>query len=123
MHKTRYPERRRTLRVSLRIPLTVQCRLPEGESIDVKGSTSVVSAHGALLVMDTPLIPGQRVRRINNRTAEVVDCHVTSLREKGARSFVGITFTARNVDFWHIVFPKSGTRHAFRSPQTGSLER
>jgi hypothetical protein len=123
MHKTRYPERRRTLRVSLRIPLTVQCRLPEGESIDVKGSTSVVSAHGALLVMDTPLIPGQRVRLINNRTAEVVDCHVTSLREKGARSFVGITFTARNVDFWHIVFPKSGTRHAFRSPQTGSLER
>ena len=123
MHKTRYPERRRTLRVSLRIPLTVQCRLPEGESIDVKGSTSVVSAHGALLVMDTPLIPGQRVRLINDRTAEVVDCHVTSLREKGARSFVGITFTARNVDFWHIVFPKSGTRHAFRSPQTGSLER
>lgn len=123
MHRTRHPERRHTLRVSLRIPLTVQCRLPEGESIDVKGSTSVVGAHGALLVMDTPLIPGQCVRLINDRTAEAVDCHVTSLRQKGARSFVGITFAARNVDFWHIVFPKSGTRHAFRSPQTGSLER
>jgi hypothetical protein len=123
MHKTRYPERRRTLRVSLRIPLRVQCRFLDGKSIDVKASTSVVGAHGALLVMDMPLIPGECVRLINDRTAEAVDCHVTSLREKGARSFVGITFAARNVDFWHIVFPKSGTRHAFRSPQTGSLEK
>jgi hypothetical protein len=123
MHKTRYPERRRTVRLSLRIPLTVQCRLPEGESIDVKGSTSVVGAHGALLVMDAPLILGQCVRLINDGTGEAVECQVTSLRQKGARSFVGITFAARNVDFWHIVFPKSGTRHAFRSPQTGSLER
>lgn len=123
MQRTRYPERRRTVRISLRIPLTVQCRLPQGEMIDVKGYTYVVSAHGALLVMDTPLIPGQGVRLINDMTSEAVDCHVTSLREKRDRRFVGITFAAPNVDFWHIVFPKSGTRQAVRSAQTGGLER
>lgn len=123
MQKTRYPERRRTVRLSLRIPLTVQCRLPGDEMIDVKGSTCVVSAHGALLIMDAPLTPGQSVRLINDMTSEAANCHITSVREKKDLSFVGITFTAPAVDFWHIVFPKSGTRHAFRSPQTGSLER
>lgn len=121
MHRTRYPERRRTVRLPLQIPLTVRCRLPEGETIDLKASTYVVSAHGALLLMDTPLLPGQNIRVFNEMTAESVDCHVTSLREKHDRRFVGITFAAPNVDFWHIVFPKSGTRQAVRSPQTGAL--
>lgn len=121
MQRTRYPERRRTVRLSLQIPLTVRCRLPEGETIDLKASTYIVTAHGALLLMDTPLIPGQNVRLINDMTAEAADCHVTSLREKRERRFVGITFTAPNVDFWHIVFPKSGTRQAVRSAQTGGL--
>ena len=34
---------------------------------------------------------------------------------------MGITFLAPDVDFWHIVFPKAGTRQAVRSPQTGAL--
>ena len=77
MQRTRYPERRRTVRLPLQIPVKVRCRLPE--------------------------------------------CHVTSLREKRERRFVGITFTSPNTDFWHIVFPKAGTRQAVRSPQTGAL--
>src|SRR5712692_4884142 len=89
----------------------------------LKGSTYVVSAHGALLVMDTPLIPGQSVRLINDITSEAADCHVTSLREKRDRRFVGITFRVPNVDFWHIVFPKSGTRQTVRSARTGALEK
>ena len=57
MQRTRYPERRRTVRLPLQIPVKVRCRLPEGETIDLHASTYVVSAHGALLLMDTPLIP------------------------------------------------------------------
>lgn len=121
MQRTRYPERRRTVRLPLQVPLTVSCRLHEGETIDLKASTYIVSAHGALLLMDTPLLPGQTVRIFNEMTAEWADCHVTSLREKHERRFVGITFNSPNIDFWHIVFPKSGTRQAVRSPQTGAL--
>jgi hypothetical protein len=34
---------------------------------------------------------------------------------------VGMAFVNSSVDFWHIVFPKSGTRQAVRSSQTGAL--
>jgi len=121
MQRTRYPERRRTTRLSLQIPLTVRCRLPEGETIDLKASTYIVSAHGALVLMDTPLIPGQTVKVFNEHTAKSVDCGVTSLREKRERRCVGMAFVTPNVDFWHIVFPKSGTRQAIRSSVTGAL--
>jgi hypothetical protein len=46
---------------------------------------------------------------------------VTSLREKRDRRFVGVAFADPDVDFWHIVFPRSGTRQAIRSAQTGAL--
>jgi hypothetical protein len=121
MQRTRYPERRRTVRVSLQIPLTVRCRLPEGETIDLKASTHIVSANGALLLMDTPLLAGQKIRIINDTTSETADCYVTSMREKRERRFVGVGFAAPNPDFWHIVFPKAGTRQAIRSAQTGAL--
>jgi len=121
MQRTRYPERRRTTRLSLQIPLTVRCWLPEGETIDLKASTYIVSANGALLLMDTPLILGQNVRIINQTTSESAECFVTSLREKRERRFVGIGFVNPNIDFWHIVFPKSGTRQAVRSSLTGGL--
>jgi hypothetical protein len=121
MQRTRYPERRRTTRLPLQIPLTVRCRLPEGETIDLKASTYIVSADGALLIMDTPLFSGQKVKVINEHTANSIECVVTSLREKRERRFVGVAFTTPSVDFWHIVFPKSGTRQAIRSSQTGAL--
>lgn len=121
VQRTRYPERRRTTRLSLQVPLTVRCRLPEGETIDLKASTYVVSAHGALVLMDTPLIPGQTVKVFNEHTANSADCVVTSLREKRERRFVGIAFVNPNIDFWHVVFPKAGTRQAIRSAVTGAL--
>jgi len=40
---------------------------------------------------------------------------------KAERRFVGIGFFNPNIDFWHIVFPKSGTRQAIRSSVTGAL--
>jgi len=95
--------------------------LPEGETIDLKACTYIVSADGALLLMDSPLFSGQMVKVINEHTANSIDCVVTSLREKQERRFVGVAFTAPCVDFWHIVFPKSGTRQAIRSSQTGAL--
>jgi len=121
MHRTRYPERRRTVRITLQIPLKVRCQMPEGEAIDFQASTQFVSGHGALIVMDAPLLPGQRIQLFNEMTSESVDCVVTSVREKNERRLVGLGFTAPKHDFWHVVFPKAGTRQAIRSSQTGSL--
>jgi len=121
MHRTRYPERRRTVRITLQIPLKVRCQMPEGEAIDLRASTQFVSAHGALIVMDAPLLPGQTIRIFNEMTSESVECFVTSVREKQERRFVGVGFATPKHDFWHVVFPKAGTRQAVRSSQTGSL--
>jgi hypothetical protein len=95
--------------------------MPEGEAIDLKAFTQYVSAHGALIVMDAPLLPGQTVRVFNETTSESVECFVTSVREKHEQRFIGVGFTAPRSDFWHVVFPKAGTRQAVRSSQTGSL--
>jgi hypothetical protein len=95
--------------------------MPEGEAIDLKAFTQYVSAGGALIVMDAPLLPGQTVRVFNEMTLESVECFVTSVREKQDRRLIGLGFAAPRGDFWHAVFPKSGTRQAVRSSQTGSL--
>jgi len=121
MYRSRYPERRRTVRMTLQIPVKVRCQMPEGEAIDLKAFTQFVSAHGALIVMDVPLLPGQAVRLFNETTAESVECLVTSVREKQDRRYIGVGFAAPKNDFWHVVFPKAGTRKAVRSSQTGSL--
>ncbi len=121
MHRSRYPERRRTVRITLQIPLKVRCQMPEGEAIDLKAFTQYVSAHGALIVMDAPLLPGQTVRIFNEMTSESVECFVTSIREKQDHRFIGVGFATPRNDFWHVVFPKAGTRQAVRSSQTGSL--
>lgn len=121
MYRSRYPERRRTVRMTLQIPLKVRCQMPEGEAIDLKAFTQFVSAHGALIVMDVPLLPGQTVRLFNEMTAESAECFVTSVREKQDRRYIGVGFAAPKNDFWHVVFPKAGTRKAVRSSQTGAL--
>jgi hypothetical protein len=121
MQRSRYPERRRTVRITLQIPLKVRCQMPEGEVIDLKAFTQYVSAHGALIVMDAPLLPGQTVRVFNEMTSESVECFVTSIREKQDHRFIGVGFATPRNDFWHVVFPKAGTRQAVRSSQTGSL--
>ncbi|HXJ04403.1 MAG TPA: PilZ domain-containing protein [Candidatus Acidoferrum sp.] len=120
-HRSRHPERRRTVRITLQIPLKVRCQMPEGEAIDLKAFTQHVSAHGALIVMDAPLLTGQMVRVFNEMTSESVECFVTSVREKQERRFIGLGFAVPRNDFWHVVFPKAGTRQAVRSSQTGSL--
>lgn len=121
LHRSRYPERRRTVRITLQIPLKVRCQMPEGEAIDLKAFTQYVSAHGALIVMDAPLLPGQTVRVFNEMTSESVECFVTSVREKQERRFIGLGFVTPRNDFWHVVFPRAGTRKQVRSAQTGAL--
>ncbi|HMD38675.1 MAG TPA: PilZ domain-containing protein [Candidatus Acidoferrum sp.] len=121
IHRSRYPERRHTVRITLQIPLKVRCQMPEGEAIDFKAFTQFVSANGALIVMDTPLLPGQTIRLFNEMTAESVECFVTSVREKQDRRFIGVGFATPKTDFWHVVFPRAGTRQQVRSAQTGSL--
>ena len=123
MQRSRYPERRSTMRVSLQVPLTVRCQSPEGDTIYLKAATHTVTAHGAMVVMEEPLMPGQAVRLYNEMTSDSIDCYVTSVRQKRGEqeSQIGIGFSVPRTNFWHIFFPPAGTRQAVRSAQTGGL--
>ena len=123
MQRSRFPERRSTVRVSLQIPLTVRCQSSEGDTIYLKASTHTVSAHGAMVVMEEPLMPGQAVRLYNEMTSDSIDCYVTSVRQKRGEleRYIGVGFSVPRINFWHIVFPQSGTRQAVRSSLTGAL--
>lgn len=121
MQRSRYPERRHTVRVSLQIPLTVRCQSSDGDAIYLKAATHSVSVNGALVFMAERLAPGQAVRVYNEMTNESAECVVTSVREKREGHFIGVGFAVPRTNFWHMVFPKAGTRQAVRSSQTGAL--
>lgn len=121
MQRSRHPERRNTVRVPLQVPLTIRCNTPEGDTVDLKASTHTVGANGALVMMDVPLVPGQRVHVVNELTSEIAECTVTTVRDKRECRFIGMGFLAPRPDFWRMVFPKAGTRQAVRSARTGAL--
>ena len=121
MQRSRYPERRHTIRVSLQIPLTIRCQSTDGDAIYLKASTQQVGANGALVLMAERLIPGQAVRVYNEMTNESAECVVTSVRERRNELYIGVGFATPRNNFWHMVFPKAGTRQAVRSSQTGTL--
>ena len=121
MEFARRPERRRTVRVPFQIPLIVQFHTADGELKQLKGFTQTLSAHGALMLLDAAVKPGQTIHLFNDVTSESVQCHVTSIREKRDRRFVGVGFSCPETNFWHMTFPKAGTRQATRSARTGAL--
>ena len=104
----------------------VECRTVNGDTQSYRALTQNVSADGALLLLDAPVSPGQPLTLINEATSESVDCFVTAVREKRdnkGKSYclVGVGFPPTQASFWHIVFPKAGTRQATRAIRTGAL--
>ncbi|MBZ5529349.1 MAG: PilZ domain-containing protein [Acidobacteriia bacterium] len=127
MQYTRYPERRRTVRVSLQMPVRIEGRSADGSKVHYRALTQNLSADGALLLLDArDIAPGQPLVLTNEMTTESMKCFVASVREsrdrkQGVQRFVGVGFSIPQKNFWHIFFPKAGTRQATRSARTGGL--
>ena len=118
----RRTERRRTVRVSIRIPLKVSGQYASGENFATKAYTLSISADGALLAVDAQLIPGQIFLLTNEVTSQSVECRVSSVRQgRDGRHCLGVGFVEPGSNFWHMVFPKAGTRQATRAARTGVL--
>ncbi len=122
----RRPERRHSMRVSLQMPLIVESTTSWGEFVAYKALTLNLSANGALLALDARVYPGESLLLVNRTTSEAVQCYVTFVRDKRdgkgpAQRLVGVGFAVPQSNFWHIVFPRAGTRQATRAPRTGGL--
>jgi len=107
----RYKERRRTVRVSLSVPLTIHGKMEGGEKFCVQVQSQSVNRHGALFATETPVTMGQPLLLVNDITAQAAECRVAAVRRgRDGKTYIGVEFANPEGNFWHMVFPVPGTR-------------
>jgi hypothetical protein len=107
----RYRERRRTLRVSLSVPVIVHGQSDLGEKFCVKAVTRSVNQQGALLMMEEPVVVGQTLLVVNENTSRSMETRVAHVkRERDGKLFVGLEFVNPDTNFWKMTFPVPGAR-------------
>jgi hypothetical protein len=99
-------EHRRSSRLILRVAVTVQGTSPDGTRISEDAHTLVVSAHGALLPMETSIALGQVLVVRHNKSNDEMLCKVARIEKAGSgRSAVGIEFLYPSAHFWQVSSP------------------
>jgi hypothetical protein len=107
----RCKERRRTVRVNLTVPLKVHGMSLEGEPFTVETRTHTVSLHGASVELDLGVALGDILNLENEQTKESVEGKVVTIRRsRDGKTYVGLEFTSRDVNFWHMAFPVPGAK-------------
>jgi PilZ domain len=118
----RCKERRRTVRVMLSIPLKVHGISTEGETFAVATKSHTVSLHGASLELEYPVQLGDILTVENESTQEQTEARVVTIKKtRESKVHVGLEFTDKDVNFWHMVFPVPGAkpmRRRFQDQQT-----
>jgi len=102
----KYTNQRRSQRVMLALRILVGGGRLDGKRFSEETVTSVVNAHGALILLAEKVLLGQTVSVRNIKSneelqAEVVD--VGSVQE--GKTEVGIEFTEAAPRFWRVAFP------------------
>ena len=100
------PNRRRSQRVLLRLPILVIGRGPDGQHVSENAFTVNVSSRGALIQMSMRVEAGQKILCRNPDTLEeqfVRVVHLTPAAE--GKSEVGVEFLTPAPKFWRISFP------------------
>jgi PilZ domain-containing protein len=100
------PNRRRSQRVFLRLPVLIITRGANNQHVSENAFTTNVNAHGALLSMTMRVEVGQKILFRNTDTLEeqfVRVIHVTPAAE--GKIEVGVEFLKPAPKFWRISFP------------------
>jgi hypothetical protein len=107
----RYRERRRTLRVSMALPVIVHGQNEEGEKFCIRALTHSVNQQGALIQMEEPVVPGQSLLLVNENTSRSAETRVAHIRrDREGKKFVGLEFVNPDSNFWKMTFPTPGAR-------------
>jgi PilZ domain len=113
----RYRERRRTLRVSLALPVLVHGQSEKGEKFCHKGTTRSVNRQGALVLMDDIVVVGQELLLVNENTNKPAESRVVFVKkERDGKHLVGLEFVNPDMNFWKMTFPVPGARPLRRAP-------
>jgi hypothetical protein len=107
---------RRSQRILLSIPLRVSGKRVNGTAFVEHTKTLIVSAHGALLQLEEPVLQGQSLNLRNVVTGEEVACQVVDLNPgSSGLAEIGVEFAQPNPRFWRVSFPP--TDWSPRSPE------
>lgn len=97
-------ERRRSQRVIIRVPVTLEVGKAEPERI--LAHTVAVNIHGAMVVCKRNIDPETKIVVLNDRTRDKMDARVSRAPRESAEGFlVPIEFMAPAPNFWQITFP------------------
>jgi|SRR5580704_2888172 hypothetical protein len=108
----RCKERRRTVRVLLSVPLRVHGITAEGETYAVDTKSHTVSLYGASMELGRTVALGDILLLEHATTHEQAEAKVVNMKKssRDGKVLVGVEFTDRNLNFWHVVFPVPGAR-------------
>lgn len=115
-----YPgPKRRSQRVLMQIGIRVRGADSQGKNFDEQTHTLAISAHGALVLLQTRITSGSIVMLKNARTEEEQESHVAYLGPvREGKAEVGLEFTAPRPAFWRVAFPPEDWNS--RSPEARS---
>jgi hypothetical protein len=101
-------ERRRSQRVMIRIPVTLEMTVA-GKKVTVRAGTASVNDHGAMLLCTKNLPVDTAFEMVNDRTNEKQLCRVTRTATENQQGYlIPVEFAAPAPGFWHISFPPPG---------------
>jgi hypothetical protein len=97
---------RRSQRVYMRTSVVMYGRGENGRIFAEETFSVIVSAHGAMVLMATPVKAQQRLFLMNVRTEEDVECYVATVgKQEEGKYEIGIGFVAPAPNFWQLSFP------------------
>ena len=97
---------RRSHRVMLPIGIVITGDRPNGHRFSEETFTSVVNAHGALILLNESVTCGQLVNIRNVQSGEELQVEVVKIGESHAgKSEIAVEFLEPSPRFWRIAFP------------------
>ena len=100
------PGRRRSMRVLLSVPISVNGKTVQNQDFSEETRTLVVNAHGALISLAAPVVANQTIFVSNNATQETEECRIVYLgNTQAGKAQMGVEFLSPSPTFWQIDFP------------------
>ena len=113
-------ERRRSVRVTMSVPLRVDGQTIAGEAFTARTHTHLVSEFGCMLQLDQEVLVDQMVVVMNEHTRQSAQCRVVfRRRHRDGKQYIGVEFTSHGANFWRMVFSKPGARSLKRYHGSG----
>lgn len=95
------PDRRRSSRRALRVPVFVYGRSPQGIPFHEETHMTCVNAGGGLTTLAVPVAPGQELLLVHLGTQGERPCRVVHIDARdGRRASIAVAFPENQTEFW-----------------------